>query len=148
MPMPEFKIKEENKIFKQKCFIHKNTKGLHNKLYNLGDRKGKFLSGNDNGVLLCADYSIYRSYDDKSYNSDSLIKDGYIDCGTNEELFLAIAALRDNSDYMQWFINNKTNEWYCHKPLSGYGDKYNADTIIIKSRWHKASVKELIEHLK
>ena len=30
-----------------------------------------------------------------------------INCGTNEELFLAIAALRDDSDINQWFTDNK-----------------------------------------
>ena len=30
---------------------------------------------------------------------------GRIDCGTNEELFLAIAALRDDTDKLQWFIS-------------------------------------------
>ena len=29
---------------------------------------------------------------------------GIIDCVTNEDLFLALAALRDDSDYMQYFI--------------------------------------------
>ena len=30
-----------------------------------------------------------------------------IDCGTNEELFLAIAALRDDTDRDQWFIGTR-----------------------------------------
>ena len=29
---------------------------------------------------------------------------GRIDCGTNEELFLALAALRDDTNKFQWFI--------------------------------------------
>ena len=28
------------------------------------------------------------------------------DCGTNEDLFLARAALRKDNDYMQWFASN------------------------------------------
>ena len=30
-----------------------------------------------------------------------------IDCGTNEELFIAIAALRDNSDKYQYFVTEE-----------------------------------------
>lgn len=30
---------------------------------------------------------------------------GYIHCGTNESLFLAIAALRENTDKFQWFTD-------------------------------------------
>ena len=31
---------------------------------------------------------------------------GVIDCGDNEELFLALAALRNDTDINQWFIYN------------------------------------------
>lgn len=30
----------------------------------------------------------------------------YIDCGTDTELFLALAGMREDTDYMQWFIFN------------------------------------------
>ena len=33
-----------------------------------------------------------------------------IDCGTNEDLFLAIAALRDDTDKNQWFASNYFNK--------------------------------------
>lgn len=32
---------------------------------------------------------------------------GYIDCGTNENLFLALAALQDDTDNEQWFVYPK-----------------------------------------
>lgn len=78
------------------------------------------------------------------------------DCGTNKDLFFAIAALRDDTDTNQWFTNGK--EWmFCPEQTvhSEWGTVYkslicgNAD---IKDcnilNYHKASIKELIEHFK
>ena len=68
------------------------------------------------------------------------------DCGTNEELFLAIAALRDDTDKYQWFTDG--DKWIlCPKTKFStfwvyYDIDVNADTI------HKATVDELIEHFK
>lgn len=67
--------------------------------------------------------------DDKSY---------CIDCGENIELFLAIAALRDDSDYMQWFTDD--NIW-----------ELNNDDLpsrYMQLNGHKATVEELIKHFK
>lgn len=70
---------------------------------------------------------------------------GFI-AGTNEELFLAIAALRDDTDKYQWFTDG--DKWIlCPKTkFSTYWVYYhidvNTDTI------HKATVNELIEHFK
>jgi hypothetical protein len=82
-----------------------------------------------------------------------------IDCNTNEKLFLAIAALRDNSDYMQWFKYN--NKWYlCEKdnwiemlPLVSMGREFTDDEaryywITFLGLFHKATVDELIEKFK
>ncbi len=38
-------------------------------------------------------------------NGHPLKKRGSVDCGTNEDLFLAIAALRDDTDKYQWFTD-------------------------------------------
>ena len=71
----------------------------------------------------------------------------HVDCGENEELFLAIAALRDDSNEHQWFV------WDLEE-----GEKYNGkiwklyDNNPSWSWWifevHKATVEELIEHFK
>lgn len=67
-----------------------------------------------------------------------------IDCGTNEELFLALAALRNDEipDY-QWFVWND---------IEDEGEKFKQ--YIPDKPWqewwwfevHKASVEEIIEH--
>lgn len=86
--------------------------------------------------------------------------DGLIDCGTNEELFLAIAALRDDSNYMQWFIADSIlsvsygdsigNDHYFTelKGIMFFWDENWDNATIISGRYHKATVNELIEHFK
>lgn len=63
---------------------------------------------------------------------------GRIDCGTNEELFLAIAALRDDTDKLQWFISPE-GAWVYNK---------DCDSILEVFKLHKATVNELIEYFK
>ena len=51
-----------------------------------------------------------------------------IDCGTNEILFLSLAALRDDSDYMQWFMNNYGYCNICYdKNVENYKSGYGKD---------------------
>ena len=67
-----------------------------------------------------------------------------VDCGTNEELFLAIAALRDGTDkYTQWFTDG--NHWYQNKISDREVERFGAGDPI---SYHKATVNELIEHFK
>ena len=164
--------------FTQPCFIRKNTPELRKKLEELGyNRYPRWMadwSDDDSRyTYLVADvlYYTYPKEPTKPKNGE------YIDCGDNEELFLALAALRDDSDYMQWFVFPKTHT----KKLSGcfgqivgmdghyqeivgyewhrYENKDNAlterlNTIIqmegedIGFLPHKATVKEIIEHFK
>lgn len=42
------------------------------------------------------------------------------DCGTNEDLFLALAALREDNDYMQWFASNYLSLYHPDSPESIY----------------------------
>jgi hypothetical protein len=131
-------------MFTQKCFIRKNSKELRDKLHRLGDRPGEILWDGTNGVLLCVGPSSYRNYDDEFGNADSLIKDGYIDCGENEDLFLAIASLRDDNNTNQWFIwdddDDEGEKWKL------YDDNENWSWWEFEC--HKATVDELIEHFK
>jgi hypothetical protein len=64
-----------------------------------------------------------------------------------EELFLALAALRDDTDKNQWFVNNK-NDWY--KCLDDKFIEETANWVLCASieNWHKATVEEIIEHFK
>ncbi len=66
----------------------------------------------------------------------------WIDCGTNEELFLALAALNNETDKNQWFVCYSTGVedfWYLCK-RHRIEDCYH--------HIHKATPKELIKHFK
>ena len=67
-----------------------------------------------------------------------MLDDGFIDCGTNDELFLAIASLRDDTDNMQWFTDGNG---YWQQCIGSF--KFPS---LAKEKLHKATVQELIEH--
>ena len=144
--------------FTTPCFIRKNTQELRRGLEELGynilnsgnttldahnyDGKGSHKSIEEGKAIITSYGNLYGVI----YNVDTVTKKGRIDCGTNEELFLAIAALRDDTDKYQWFTDG--DKWIlCPKTkFSTYWVYYhidvNTDTI------HKATVNELIEHFK
>ena len=135
--------------FTTQCFIRKNTQELRKKLEELGY---KMLSPIEYDNLECSDNWVN---DIKSLNDCN-----GINCGFNEELFLAIAALRDDSNYMQWFIADSIlsvsygdsigNDHYFTEPkgIMFFWDENWDNATIISGRYHKATVNELIEHFK
>jgi hypothetical protein len=144
--------------FTTPCFIRKNTANIRNRLKELGYYCNPYLGWNNLYTSIFGPTSIY-SLDDDDINGLKEI-DGLIDCGTNEELFLAIAALRDDSNYMQWFIAESSlsvsfgdaigNDHYFIEPKGSFffwGIEYQNATII-SGNFRKATVNELIEHFK
>jgi hypothetical protein len=130
--------------FTTPCFIRKNTPELQEKLKNIGylsldndNDKRDGLVADRNGFM----YSIFeKNVLGSTYN-----------CGTNEELFLAIAALRNDTNYMQWFVctsdykESDGKEWKVGDfDLNTCPDDFNN----ILPHWSKATVNELIEHFK
>ena len=166
--------------FIQPCFIRKNSPELRKKLEELGYEPNAYESfwEDDNRYIITTIGSQGYGYYTLCIKNCCLLENElFIDCGTNEELFLALAALRDDSDYMQWFVCPKTRtrrmagcfgqvvgmdghyqeivgyEWYRHE------NKDNAlterfDTMIqmevedMEFLPHKATVEEIIEHFK
>lgn len=138
--------------------IRKNTQELRRGLEEFGynilnsgnttldahnyDGKGSHKSIEEGKAIITSYGNLYGVI----YDIDTVTKKRRIDCGTNEELFLAIAALRDDTDKYQWFTDG--DKWIlCPKTkFSTYWVYYhidvNTDTI------HKATVNELIEHFK
>jgi hypothetical protein len=122
--------------FTTQCFIHKNTANIRNRLKELGYYCNPYLGWHNLFTCVFGVNSVY-SLDDYETNGLKEI-DGLIDCGTNEDLFLALAALRDDTDKFQWFISPE-GIWAYNK---------NNDSISVSPKWRKATVDELIEHFK
>jgi len=152
--------------FTTQCFIRKNTQELRRGLEELGYSHGKpkYYADDDNkyDFIMCNN-GIFFLLSQKNHvirNGHPLKKRGSVDCGTNEELFLAIAALRDDSNYMQWFIADSIlsvsygdsigNDHYFIEPKGSFffWDENWDNATIISGRYHKATVDELIEHFK
>lgn len=149
--------------FTTSCFIRENTLELRKRLEALGYKPllsieyGECLSTASNlenyhsiPAALFDDKDSYRTYDCA----------GRIDCGTNESLFLAIAALRDDTNEYQWFVADSPlsvsyddivgNDHYFTE-LKGsvfFWDINWMHATIISGNYHKATVEELIKHFK
>lgn len=144
--------------FTTPCFIRKNTQELRKKLEELGyeilnsgnttldahnyDGNGSHKSIEEGRAIITSYGNLYGVI----YDIDTVTKKGRIDCGTNELLFLAIAALRDDTDKNQWFTDG--DKWILCPEIKFstywvYNDiDVNIDTV------HKDTVDELIEHFK
>lgn len=149
--------------FTTAAFIRRNTPELRKKLEELGYN----ILNSGNTTLDAHNYdgrgshkrieegrAIITSYGDLYgviYDIDTVTKKGRIDCGTNEELFLAIAALRDDTDDSQWFVYPPENSWFiCVDDDINYARENIRESV--QAAWfhcsHKATVEELIEHFK
>lgn len=139
--------------FTTQCFIRKNTETLRKKLEELGYLNDSSEWTNNCSIIWAYQYPM-KGFDtpvyviadsfDVPFDKHSALCGKFIDCGTNEELFLAIAALRDDTDKYQWFTDG--DKWILCPAIKFstywvYNDiDVNTDTI------HKATVDELIEH--
>lgn len=143
--------------FTTSCFIRKNTPELRNRLKKLGIRP--FLCDEELNAI-GANIKVHNGMVAAFTCSDSLNNcDDLIDCGTNEDLFLALAALRDDTDKEQFFVTEvrlgSINDPYTIIEKGAFlkccMDKWKIpknkfDSMGIPS--HKATVEELIEHFK
>lgn len=126
--------------FLHSCFIRKNTEEVKKKLICLGIMPNDL--DDDDGEWLISNYGLFISI--RKMFRNPFPED--IDCGENESLFLAIAAIRNDSDIYQWFTDGE-NWIYCEGSsiaghLAYYDTEINPDTL------HKATVNELINHFK
>lgn len=130
-------------MFTTPCFIRKNTPELRKKLEELGyENRGKVRYYGEPIYIYC-EMDIF-------YTSPCKLKipDNYIiDCGTNEDLFIALASMTDNeyglSDY--YIVTDE------YKPQYEKGSIHRAlpiSSVIHPSCYRKATVEELIEHFK
>jgi hypothetical protein len=131
-------------MFTIKCFIRKNTPELRKKLEELGYNYSTFDDLKLDGIVTFPAKDAYSVWENYHFNNMYALK-SYIDCGENEDLFLALAALRDDKPDYQWFVwddeNDKGDKFKQYIPGEPWQDWWWFEV-------HKATVKELIEHFK
>ena len=144
--------------FIQPCII-KNTPERRAKLELLGIIYDGYYGQNNDFIVV--DYGPYNNkYDtvntlpsNVSYHTyDGYKTFDYMDCGDNEDLFFALATLRDDTDINQWFIYNsmdciieklRTIDWFvCDENRIEDFACYDSSYL----NCHKATVEEIIEH--
>lgn len=139
-------------------FIRKNTPELRKRLEDLGYRSISSIMS-FNGIKINEDNinGLYRI----CYFNDMIIEcinneNECIDCGTNERLFLAIAALRDDSNASQYFIADTDLDVYYkdgrfnHKIKAGewfYPTQKWWDMLDVIGTYHKMTIDELKKFL-
>lgn len=131
-------------IFKQSCLIRKNTPGLRGKLSDLGYKIAphQYFEERKRGILCRPALAVGVPDDCTDFSLDEYLKNNpqIIDCGTNEALFLALADLRDDSDYMQYFIAAESD-----KPMLCTKENIEDHTV-----WHelyrKMTAEELVDY--
>lgn len=121
-------------MFTTDCFIRKNSASLRRKLEKIGYVPANGNSFENDGIRTDK-HGFY-------YVCDFAPCLGFEE---NEDLFLAIAALRNDSDYMQWFVVDEYGWWKCDEKNVNY---FLYDWDLNGMSYHKASVEELIEHFK
>ena len=131
-------------MYTQKCFIRKNTPELREKLKEITGTK-RWLFSLRKGY---GDVTVHAKTHDccEEGKADFTDNPDYIDCGMNEDLFLALAALRDDTDVNQWFTNGNTwkNCMFHKADLDSWNRNFGFGTTFV----HKATAKELVEHFK
>ena len=128
-------------MFTTPCFIRKNTPELREELIQQGHQicsccispEGWLLTNNSNDV-----HAIHKEEQEELLEYIKNHPQEIIDCATNDKLFIAISALRDDKDCAQWYTDGK--EWR----ILYFDTFWEVDTFALKA--HKATIKELIEH--
>lgn len=169
----------------QECFIRKNSAELREKLAKIGYKicpcctfdSSEWLSTmlyiDNNAVNPIERIEVHGIgyYDElfpfpKENRFEEFVKSNLmkekpeIDCGENEDLFLAIAALRDDTDKYQWFFStgwtigpNNTpipDKWVlCDQDtLEDFAWVNNSPNSYSRDIWKKATIEDLINHFK
>ncbi len=143
--------------FTTPCFIRKNTPELLDKMKELGYVRmySYKIQGIEIFTSVIGDYGVFfiPVSEDIPEIPTNMIKDfdSLIDCETNEELFLAITSLRDDSDDNQWFVMDV--EVYTDIPAGTWFKSCRENNTQVGIQidpmyCHKATVEELIEHFK
>lgn len=81
-------------------------------------------------------WGYFTNFNESYFEEDEGREDCGIDCGENEVLFIALAALRDDRNANQWFTDGKSFE----KSAREFPSRY------MMMHGHKATADELVEY--
>lgn len=134
-------------MFTQSCFIRKNSPELREKLINLGYHVYDLNMNKDSPADWC---TVIESEADYAgiWDKEPKNKEKFLDCGENEQLFLALAALSDDTDAQQWFVHKSGSHWW-RTEFDSFLECFiesNEDSELKYEDFHKATPEELIKH--
>lgn len=127
--------------FLESCFIKKNTPELRKRLEKIGYKL--IQQGYDEWFISIDRLTYLKTYID-GYYQGFMGKWDYepYDCGDNEELFIALAAMNGYNDKYQWMVSETDGDWY----LSD--ENYCVLRYIEDQKWRKATKEEIINKFK
>lgn len=132
--------------FTHECILNKNTPEIRKRLEEIGRKYSGYFSKVADGSILCSSQDFITINEDAYKRFIEEYPESF-NCGTNEELFLAIAGMRDDTDYLQYFVSEKD-----HHGVGLLIPKGSVELcFMIKNLapyYHKATVEELIKHFK
>lgn len=121
------------------CFVRVNDSEKRKQLINWLKDIGYIYTNvhNENEIIVTVSAQCGVIY---TFTPDQ-IGDKKYNCGTNIDLFKALAAMNDENDYMQWHID-KYGNWELHEYI------FLDDIIKITYKWRKATTEEIINYFK
>lgn len=137
-------------MFTTPCFIRKNTPELRKKLEEMGYINENCSTCN----CIATSHASFTSIREELFdNKNPMITwdcAGRVDCGDNEQLFIALAAMRDDTDKDQLFTNGI--DWAINREaarnLGLPGFEYLSFPRDMDTPLHKATREEIIEQFK
>lgn len=136
--------------FKTQCLVRTSNKEEKNKLNewleDIGYQTDYWLRTSDLPNIFTEDDWAEPCSDNRAQQFKA---DGWIDCGTDIELFKTLAAMNDEDDYGQWFsLGDCTGEgalFRCDYIAIEYHPNYDAYEMV---GYGKATAEEIVEHFK
>lgn len=137
--------------FTQSCCIRKKTDRLIQELINMGLKNGGKGSDDPCGGIYCAFgvfYEVGLTIPSRPIN--------VVDCGENEDLFLAVAGMRDDTDIGQYFVMEREGlcipRWGIYTPIGSFVQSHKENFIERMNNtsypWphHRATLGEIIDY--
>lgn len=143
-------------MFITSCFIRKNTPELRGKLKKMGYYVCHCTGGATAVSLMALLGEVHAVCAEELDIFEDEVKSGkckLIYCGEDELLFLALAAMRDDTDKDQYFVHDEEIHWINQGAYIPKGslfkclvDKYYLDPDNTTPKFHRATVNEIIDY--